>query len=123
MQILIVDDSRSVHAVAREMLSELNVQIQSLYNGQEAIEAIVSGKVKPDLILLDWEMPIKSGIEALPELHKLMGTKPILMMTSKNAMSDISEALTHGASDYIIKPYTKDILIGKITQFIALEAA
>ena len=68
-------------------------------------------------------MPVLSGIEALPKLRALRADLPIMMMTSKNAMADIIMALENGAQDYIIKPFTKDILMSKIEQVLGRKVA
>ena len=72
--------------------------------------------IKPGLILLDWEMPKLTGIDTLPIMRKMNTEVLIVMMTSKNAMSDVIEAIERGATDYIMKPFTKDILLNKIEQ-------
>ena len=123
MKILLVDDSKAVHALVKEMLEELTkITLQHVYDGKQAVEAVSLENFAVDLIFLDWEMPEMTGIEALPFLRNKLKETPIIMMTSKNAMADISEALGKGATDYMMKPYTKDILIGKINQILGEEA-
>ncbi|MES2614103.1 MAG: response regulator [Bdellovibrionota bacterium] len=115
MKIFVVDDSKAVHRLLEEMLNEFSqINLEHSYNGREAVDAVTSNCFEADMILLDWEMPELTGIEALPELKKCCSKRPIIMMTSKNSMADITEALTKGATDYMMKPFTKDILLGKI---------
>ena len=114
MKILVVDDSKAIHSLLEEMLESHDIIFQHVYDGNEAINAISEANFNADLILLDWEMPKLTGIEALPILKKCRPGVLVLMMTSKNSLKDIVEALEKGASDYIMKPFTKDILIGKI---------
>jgi two-component system chemotaxis response regulator CheY len=122
MKILLVDDSKAIHSLVSEMLSEFNqIDFQHAYNGQEAVDIVSSDKFDADLILLDWEMPELNGIDALPLLRKRRIELPIMMMTSKNSMSDVSDALDKGATEYMMKPFTKDILIGKITEIMGKE--
>jgi len=123
MKIAVIDDAKAVHAYLEELFRGVCEKIVHYYNGQEAVDAFVRGDEKVDLVLLDWEMPVLSGIEALPQLRALCGDLPILMMTSKNAMSDITQALESGAHDYVIKPFTKEILIGKIEQVLGRKVA
>jgi len=68
-----------------------------------------------DLILLDWEMPVKDGPTTFKEL-KTMGLKtPVFMLTSKNNPSDIIQMLEEGVTEYMMKPFTADIVREKIT--------
>lgn len=123
MEILLIDDSRAVHSLATEMLTTNRITLKHAFNGQEGIELITKSDFNVDLILLDWEMPVMSGIDALPILKKMRPDVSIIMMTSKSAINDITMALSLGASDYIIKPYTRDILVGKISQTLRQEIA
>ena len=118
MKILIIDDSKAIHAVLSEMLSSIKGNLTHCYNGKEGMEAALQPNIQADLIFMDWEMPVMSGIDALSHIRGAGVMVPIVMMTTKNAMSDISEALEKGATDYIIKPFTKDIIVGKIFQVI-----
>jgi DNA-binding response OmpR family regulator len=68
-------------------------------------------------------MPELSGIEALSLLKQERPDQIILMMTSKNSLNNIIEALDKGANDYIMKPFTKDILLGKINSFLGKDLA
>jgi len=124
MHIMSVDDSRAVHAYLTETFEGTNTTIEHYFNGREAVDAVSKPGIKPpDIVLLDWEMPVMSGIEALPTLRAKLPNTIIIMATSKNAISDIVSALEKGASDYIMKPFTKDILIGKIEQLLGRKVA
>lgn len=112
--ILVVDDSKAVHSLTQEILETLNIKVFHAFNGEEALEWYRVMKDGLTMTLLDWEMPIIDGITALPTLKKQRPETPILMMTSKGDMMSIQNALSKGATDYIIKPYTQDILVEKI---------
>jgi CheY-like chemotaxis protein len=86
MTILVVDDSKTIHSLVKELLNEFGkIKLCHAYDGQEAIDFIeLSTSQNLKLVLMDWEMPIMSGIDALPELKKRKPDLPILMMTSKN---------------------------------------
>jgi len=124
MHIMSVDDSKAVHAYLTDAFEGTTTTLEHHFDGKSAIEAVSKPGVKaPDAILLDWEMPVMSGIDALPALRAKLPDTIIIMATSKNAMSDIVLALEKGASDYIMKPFTKDILIGKIEQLLGKKVA
>jgi DNA-binding response OmpR family regulator len=119
-----VDDSRSVHAFLRDALSETGASLEHFYDGKAAVDAFSQeGCNVPDVLLLDWEMPVLAGIDALPLLKTRLPNTIILMATSKNSMSDIVDAIDKGASDYLMKPFTKGILIGKIEQHLGRKVA
>ena len=83
-------------------------------NGQDAFEKITSDS-SLELVLLDWNMPIMDGLEFLiKNEQESFCSAPIVMMTTENKPEKIKEALKHGASDYIMKPFTADIIENKI---------
>jgi len=113
---LIVDDSRVVRAVARKILNELHFSTKEAENGQEALDSCM--QEMPDAVLLDWNMPVMSGIDFLRELRKLPEVKQpiVLFCTTENDVSRIQQAIEVGADEYIMKPFDSEILQGKLTQ-------
>jgi DNA-binding response OmpR family regulator len=119
LKILSVDDSKSIHAFLRDCLSQTTYSLECVFDGEEAILKIKENPNSFDLILLDWEMPIKDGPSTLQELRG-MGIKiPIVMLTSKNDPEDILQMIQAGVSEYMMKPFTADILIEKIQQVLS----
>ncbi len=113
---LIVDDSRVIRKVARQILETLGFSCEEAENGQTAMEA---SKAKlPDFVLLDWNMPVMNGLEYLAALRKMPGgDKPIVVFcTTENDINHIQEALGSGANEYIMKPFDADIIRGKLEQ-------
>ncbi len=113
---LVVDDSRVIRKVARQILEELNFEISEAGDGQEALE--ICQAEMPDAILLDWNMPVMSGIEFLRALREESnGDEPIVVFcTTENDMKHITEAITAGANEYIMKPFDRDILEDKFSE-------
>ena len=110
---LVVDDSSVVRKVARRILEDMDYVIDEAEDGQEAMEKC---RVEmPDAILLDWNMPVKSGLEFLKELRAYTGgDKPrVVFCTTENDIGHIAMALKAGANEYIMKPFDRDILEGK----------
>lgn len=112
---LVVDDSKVVRMVARKILEGLDFQITEAEDGQKAIEACL--KQMPTAVLLDWNMPVKSGIEFLRELRAMDCDQPIVVFcTTENDMAHIQEAIQAGANEYIMKPFDSEIIESKFSQ-------
>jgi two-component system chemotaxis response regulator CheY len=113
---LVVDDSRVVRKVARKILEDLSFACDEAEDGQQAMERCARGM--PDAILLDWNMPVMSGIEFLRRLRKMTGgtTPKVVFCTTENDLSHIQEALSAGANEYIMKPFDSDIIETKFAQ-------
>jgi two-component system chemotaxis response regulator CheY len=113
---LVVDDSKVVRMVARKILEGLNFQIVEAENGKLAMDECA--KAMPDAILLDWNMPIMSGIEFLRLLRKMDGgqTPIVVFCTTENDIQHIQEAITAGANEYIMKPFDSEIIESKFSQ-------
>lgn len=112
--ILVIDDSKSVHAFLKALFEKFpRVKITAAYNGKDGM-AKLSVDPRFDLILLDWEMPLMNGPDTLSQLRKSGFKNPLIMMTTKNAPADIAAMLKLGASEYMMKPFTPDILVEKI---------
>lgn len=116
--ILIVDDEPEVHTVLGKMLVREGYAIQSAYNAEEAFEKVKTRR--PDLIILDIMMPKVSGIEVCNSLKGDPETKDILILivSARDAQADRIEGLTHGADDYVSKPFHLRSLVRKIEHML-----
>jgi two-component system chemotaxis response regulator CheY len=110
---LIVDDSSVVRKVARRILEDLDYIVDEAEDGQEAFDKC--RQEMPDAILLDAQMPIMSGLEFLKLLRAFVGgEKPhVVYCTIENEIGAIAMALKAGASDYMMKPFDRQILESK----------
>jgi two-component system, chemotaxis family, chemotaxis protein CheY len=117
-KILCVDDSKSIHAFLQECLAPITETIDHVYNGQEAVDKLKSNMSAFDLIILDWEMPVKDGPTTFKELKSLGLNTPVFMLTSKNDPVDILKMIEAGVAEYMMKPFTADIIIEKIQQVL-----
>lgn len=113
---LIVDDSRVVRKVASRIVQDLGFSCREAEDGQKAYEACE--QEMPEAIILDWNMPIMSGIEFLEKLRMMPnGNDPIVVFcTTENDMSHIQRAMTAGANEYIMKPFDSEIIESKFKQ-------
>lgn len=113
---LVVDDSRVVRKVARRILEDLQFNCEEAEDGQQAYEFCATAM--PEVILLDWNMPVMSGIEFLEKLRQMpSGDSPrVVFCTTENDMSHIQRAMMAGANEYIMKPFDTDIIKSKFIQ-------
>ena len=119
---LIVDDSRVIRRVARQILESIGFACEEAENGQLALD--VCTRKLPEMVLLDWNMPVMNGIDFMRAMRQLPdGQKPlVLFCTIENNLERIQEALSAGADEYIMKPFDADIIRGKLTQLGLIEA-
>lgn len=113
---LVVDDSKVIRMVARRILEDLSFEVSEAVDGKDALDACTNDM--PDVILLDWNMPVMSGIEFLRVLRKTDGGgEPVVVFcTTENDLDHIRTAMEAGANEYIMKPFDSDILEAKFSQ-------
>ncbi len=109
--ILVVDDEPQIRRVLRSTLTSQGYVIIDAKTGEEGVESV--RKNKPDLVLLDVNMPGMGGIEACREIRR-SSDAPIIMLTVRNAERDKVLALDAGADDYVVKPFGIDELLARI---------
>ena len=117
---LVVDDSDVIRKVARRILEKMNFVITEAENGQQAIEQC-KARV-PDVVLVDWMMPVMGGFEFLTALKfaKLDRKPYVVYCTTENDPDDISKAMSGGADDFILKPFDRhdiEAKLGHVAQF------
>lgn len=113
---LIVDDSRIIRKVSRRIVEGLGFEVDEAADGAEALAYCAS--MTPELILLDWNMPVMDGITFLRRLRAQPGgDRPkVLFCTIETAVDRIQEALEAGADDYVMKPFDGEILTSKLAE-------
>lgn len=113
---LVVDDSRVVRKVARRIVEDLGFACEEAEDGQKAYEACE--RSMPEVILLDWNMPVMSGVEFLEKLRQMEngGAPKVVFCTTENDMSHIQRAMQAGANEYIMKPFDSEIIQSKFSQ-------
>ena len=113
---LIVDDSRVIRTIARRILQDLRFDVREAADGAEALKACLERM--PDAVLLDWNMPVMTGIDFLKALRLVPnGTTPVVVFcTTENDLARIQEAIALGADEYIMKPFDREIVEAKLSQ-------
>lgn len=113
-QCLIVDDSRVIRKVSRHIVESFAFEVSEAENGRDALAKCQERM--PNLILLDWNMPIMNGIEFISELRRLDGgdQPKVVFCTTENDVAHIREAIEAGADEYVMKPFDHDTLQMKL---------
>ena len=115
MKVLLVDDSKTMRNIQKSILAQLgHTDIEEASDGQEALEK-VSG-FKPDLLLVDWNMPKLNGLEFVKAFRKDNKTTPIIMVTTESERARVVEAIKAGVNNYVVKPFTPDVLSQRISE-------
>jgi two-component system chemotaxis response regulator CheY len=111
---LVVDDSKVIRKVARHILEGLDFTVSEAADGREALDACLASA--PDVILLDWNMPVMSGMDFLRALRESMiATRPkVVFCTTENGMAHIRAAIEAGADEYVMKPFDRETLQSKL---------
>jgi DNA-binding NtrC family response regulator len=104
--ILVADDDADIRDILRDTLSSLGARVATARNGQECLDKV--DKECPDLILLDIEMPIKSGLDVLKELRLRRNETTVIMITAYGSIDRAVQAMKEGAFDFITKPFDLD---------------
>jgi len=118
---LIVDDSRVIRKVARQIFAGLGFACEEAEDGGQAME--ICKKKLPGFILLDWNMPVINGLDFLRALRTQPAARRtrVIFCTVENDLAHIQEALAAGADEYIMKPFDTDIVKGRLAQLDLIE--
>jgi two-component system chemotaxis response regulator CheY len=119
MRVLVVDDSRTMRRIICSALGELHdeaLEVLEAGDGVEALQLLRNEKLEIDLVLIDWNMPRLDGIGFLKQLRAISPFRDVhvIMVTSQANRANVAEALRWGACDYVVKPFTPDVLQEKI---------
>ena len=113
---LVVDDSKVIRKVARHILEGMEFAVDEAADGQEALTFCRANR--PDVILLDWNMPVMSGMEFLGAFNDLdYGDEErprVVFCTTENSIDHIRAAIEAGADEYVMKPFDRETLEGKL---------
>lgn len=123
MRALIIDDSRAIRGILRKFLQELGFEVFEAGDGKEALSAM-SVIHSVDLALVDWEMPVMTGVEFVRAVRAehAYDSMRLMMVTTKADMDDVTQALAAGADEYVMKPFTKEVIEEKLTMMGVLAA-
>ena len=120
-KILSIDDSKTIRMLLKRLFTPFVCELFEAGDGQEGLEVV--NREKPDLIILDYNMPVMDGVTMLrqmrenPELKRL----PVIMLTAEASPEIIGTVARLGVRDYITKPFDSDQLLDKVIRVVNLE--
>lgn len=119
MKVLLVDDSGTMRTIQKRCLNKLGIEdIVEAEDG--AIGLAIFEQATFDIILTDWNMPNMDGITFLTKVREQNGEIPVIMVTTEAERARVVTAIQAGCSDYIVKPFTPDILKEKLERWITV---
>lgn len=115
MRALVIDDSRAVRAILSGMLKEMGFEVLVAPDGRQAL-SLLEERGAMDLALVDWNMPEMSGIDFLRAVRAdaRYAGMPVVMVTTETCLAHMTAALEAGANEYVMKPFTKEIIQDKL---------
>lgn len=115
MQALVVDDSRAMRTILGKIVTSLGFEVITAVHGKDALEQLTAG-ARPQLMLLDWNMPEMNGYELLQHVRRdpAHAATKIIMVTTETEMTQVQNALAAGANEYVMKPFTSEVIYEKL---------
>lgn len=116
MYALVVDDSKAMRMILKQILKEMGFEVVEAGNGREALERLKQ-TAKTDLALVDWNMPEMNGFEFVCAVRadRAYDDVRMMMVTTESGISQMVKALEAGANEYVMKPFTKEVIREKLT--------
>lgn len=116
MKAMVVDDSRAMRLILTRTLSELGFEVSQAASGNEALTLLPTQGDQLSLILVDWNMPGISGLDFVRQVRcdPAMASVVLVMVTTETEIEQMVTALEAGANEYVMKPFTKEIITDKL---------
>ena len=123
MHALVVDDSRAMRSILARLMTGLGFEVSQAGDGAEAL-SVLEGGVRPDVILVDWNMPVMDGLTFVKSVRARDDLRDIslMMVTTESEQAQIVRALAAGAHEYVIKPFSDEVIAEKLA-LLGLVAA
>lgn len=122
MKVLSVDDSAIIRKIIRNTVEMLGYELLEADNGEEALCLLNDSYQEVQLIILDWNMPVKDGFTTLQEIKQdtRLVSIPVMMLTTESEKNNIIKAIQAGAKHYMTKPFNQEDLITKIMECLGI---
>lgn len=122
MKVLLVDDSKTMRNIQKGILSQLGyTELEEAADGLDAMSKV--GAFEPELMLVDWNMPNMDGLTFVKKVRASGNTCPIIMVTTEAERTRVVEAIKAGVNNYVVKPFTPDVLQDRIKETLSRTAA
>jgi two-component system chemotaxis response regulator CheY len=116
MNAMVVDDSRAMRMILTRTLTELGFQVSQAGSGNEALALMDGNAGLPALMLVDWNMPGMDGLELVQRIRAdaAANSTTLVMVTTETEIAQMATALEAGANEYIMKPFTREVIADKL---------
>lgn len=122
MKVMLVDDSKTMRNIQKGILTQLGyTELEEACDGLDALSKV--GAFQPELLLVDWNMPNMDGLTFVKKYREQGNKSPIIMVTTEAEKSRVVEAIKAGVNNYVVKPFTPDLLGERIKETLARVAA
>ena len=122
MKALVIDDSKAMRSILKNLLTGVGFEVTQAGHGRQALEGLKRvGKF--DIALVDWNMPEMDGLEFVEAVRAdpTYNDMPLMMVTTETEMSRVVRALDAGANEYLMKPFTRELLLKKLDMLGLLD--
>ena len=122
MQALVIDDSRAVRLLVGNILREQGFEVHEAGHGQQGLEQLQENP-EISLVLVDWNMPVMDGLEFIKTVRqsRAWDSLRIVMVTTETESEQVQRAISAGANEYVMKPFTAEVLVAKLSLLGAFE--
>jgi len=119
---MVIDDSRAIRMILTRTLSQLGYEVAQAANGKDALAALEDSE-GISLILVDWNMPEMNGLDFIKQLRsdERFGAVKLMMVTTETQIEQMVAAIEAGANEYVMKPFTREIIEDKLRVMGALQ--
>ena len=119
-RILSIDDSKTIRLLLARLFRPFACELLEAANGEEGL--VVASRENPDLIILDYNMPVMDGITMLRKMREEPGLRrtPVIMLTADSGLQSLATVARLGVRDYVTKPFREEELLGKVGRIIPL---
>jgi two-component system chemotaxis response regulator CheY len=117
MRAMVIDDSSAMRMILRRIMTQAGFTTTEAADGQQALDLLETEDTAPDVALVDWNMPNMNGLDFVKAVRgqERYSRMTVMMVTTEGEQSQIVRALAAGAHEYVIKPFTPDAIIEKLS--------